>query len=143
MMGSIVLKPYLGIQSQDRDLIIILCCINLSFSFYYLWNALRLERIFKLENENVVKFGKKLGIVTLVYIPIIFLSAILFTRNLHNLIVLMISLIFLMQVLLIGLVLKEVYDLVFLEESRRDFEINAERKKYIEREKKPIIREDI
>jgi hypothetical protein len=143
MMGLIVLKPYLGIPSQDRDLIIILCCINLSFSFYYLWNVLRLERIFKLENENVVKFGKKLGIVTLVYIPVIFLFAILFTRNLHNLIILMIFLIFLMQILLIGLVLKEVYDLVLLEESRRNFEIDAERKKYIEREKKPIIREDI
>ena len=40
-----------------------------------------------------------------------------------------------MQIILIGLVLKEVYDLVFLEESQRDFEIEAERKKYIEREK--------
>ena len=47
----------------------------------------------------------------------------------------MISLIILMEILLIGVVLKEVYDLVFLEESRRDAEIEEDRKKYIETEK--------
>ncbi|MFX0103900.1 MAG: hypothetical protein ACFE75_00210 [Candidatus Hodarchaeota archaeon] len=45
--------------------------------------------------------------------------------------------------MLIGLVLKEVYDLLFLDESRRDFELEENRKKYIEREKKLIHSEDI
>ncbi|MFW9900577.1 MAG: hypothetical protein ACFFDY_04745 [Candidatus Thorarchaeota archaeon] len=45
-----------------------------------------------------------------------------------------------MEIMIILLVLKEVYDLLFLEESRRDFEIEANREKYIEREKKSLSR---
>ena len=43
-----------------------------------------------------------------------------------------------MESMLIGLVFKEVYDLLFLEESQRDFELDANRKKYIEKEKKSL-----
>lgn len=46
-----------------------------------------------------------------------------------------------MEAMLIGLVLKETYDLVFLLESRRDFELNENRKKYIDKEKKPLPEE--
>lgn len=136
MIGSIVLKPFIGIQSQERDLIVILCSINILFTMYYLWNVLRLEKIFKLENKNIIKFGKTIGIVTLIYIPHFIVFSTLFFRNLHNLEIIMIVLIVLMEVMLIGVVLKEVYDLVFLEESQRNFEIEADRKKYIERYKK-------
>lgn len=138
MIGSIVLKPYISLEPQERDLIIILCSINILFSLYYLWNVLRLEKIFKLENKNIIKFGKKIGVVTLLYIPHAGLFASLFFRNLHNLEMIMISLIILMETMIIGLVFKEVYDLVFLEESQRDYEIEADRKKYIERKKRPI-----
>jgi hypothetical protein len=135
LIGSIVLKPYIGLQAQERDFIIILCFINLIFSSYYFWNAVRLEKIFRLENKNIIKFGKIIGIVTIFYIPHIFIFATLFLRDLHNLVILMIFLIFLMELMLIGLVLKEAYDLIFTEEARRDFELEANRKKYIEREK--------
>lgn len=108
-----------------------------------MWNALRLEKIFKLENKNIIKFGKKIGIVTLFYIPHIFIFGTLFLRELHNLELIMVFLIFFMELMLIGLVLKEVYDLLFLDESRRDFELEENRKKYIEREKKLIHSEDI
>jgi len=135
MIGSIVLKPYISLESQERDLIIILCSINIFFSLYYLWNVLRLEKIFKLENKNIVKFGKKIGVVTLLYIPHAVLFASLFFRNLHNLEILMISLIILMETMIIGLVFKEVYDLLFLEQSQRDYELEADRNKYIERKK--------
>ncbi len=103
-----------------------------------MWNALRLEKIFKLENKNIIKFGKTIGIVTVFYIPHIFTFSTLFLKDLHNLEMIMIFLIFLIELMLIGLVLKEAYDLVFLEESRRNFELEANRKKYIEREKKNI-----
>lgn len=142
LIGSIVLKPYIGLQAQERDFIIILCSINLIFSSYFLWNALRLEKIFKLENKNIIKFGKKIGIVTVFYIPHIFVLGTLFLRDLHNLELIMIFLIFLMELMLIGLVLKEAYDLIFLEESRRDFELEENRIKYIERDKKSIPGED-
>ena len=136
MIGSIVLKPYINLMTHERDLIILLCSINIVFSLYYLWNVLRLEKIFKLENKNIIKFGKRIGIITLFYIPHSFIFASLFFIKLHNLEMIMIFLIFLMEIMIIGLIFKEVYDLLFLEESRRDFEIEANRKKYIEREKK-------
>ncbi len=50
----------------------------------------------------------------------------------------MVVLIFIVELLLIGLVLKEVYDLLFMEEVRRNFEIEENRKKYIEKEKGPL-----
>jgi len=135
MIGSIVLKPYIDIQSQERDIIFILSSINILFSLYYLWNVLNLHKKYRLESKNIIKFAKNIGIVTLIYIPHVFVFASLFFRNLHNLEILMISLIILTEILLIGLVLKEVYDLVFLEESRRNAEIEKDRKKYFEKTK--------
>lgn len=138
MIGSIVLKPLIGIQSQEIDLIVILCSTNILFSIYYFWNAIRLEYIFSLENKNIIKFGKIIGVATSIYIPHVIIFCTLFFRNLHNLVVTMISLIVFMEVMLIGLVVKEVYDLVFLEETRRDFHLEADRKKYIEKKEKPM-----
>lgn len=140
MIGSIVLKPYINLMTNERDLIILLCSINMLFSLYYLWNVLRLEKIFRLENKNIIKFGKRIGIITLFYLPFSFIFASLFFRNLHNLEMIMIFLIFLIEIMIIGLIFKEVYDLLFLEESRRDFEIEANREKYIERKKKSSSR---
>jgi len=143
MIGSILLKPYIGLLSQERDLILTLCFINILFSIYYLWNVKRLEYIFSLENKNIIKYGKVLGVSTLIYLPHVIIFATLFFRNLHNLLIIMISLIVLMEVMLIVLVFKEVYDLVFLEETRRNFEIDINRKKYIEREEIPIPGYDV
>ena len=143
MIGSIILKPFIGILSQERDLIVILCSINIVFSLYYLWNVLRLGKIFRLENKHIIKFGKIIGVVTLIHIPHVIIFTTLLFRNLHNLEIMLISLILFMEILLIGVVLKEVYVLVFLDEARRDFEIEADRKKYIEKEKKPMPGDEI
>ena len=134
MIGSIVLKPYIGLETQERDFIILLCSINILFSLYYLWNVLRLEKTFKLEKQYIIKFGKKIGIVTIFYVPHAGLFISLFFKDLHNLAVIMIFLIILIETMIIGLIFKEVYDLLFLEESQRDYEIEADRKKYIEKE---------
>jgi hypothetical protein len=142
MIGSIILKPFIGIQSQERDLIVVLCSINIVFSLYYLWNVLRLGKIFRLENKHIIKFGKIIGVVTIIHIPHVIIFTTLLFRNLHNLEIMLISLIIFMEVMLIGVVLKEVYDLVFLDEARRDFEIEADRKKYIEKEKKTLPGEE-
>jgi hypothetical protein len=99
---------------------------------------IRLEKIFKLENKNIIRFGKRLGIVTILYTPHFFFLISLFFKDLHNLEIMMTVLISLNEALLIGVALKEVYDLLFLEESQRDFKIEENRKKYIEKEKKPI-----
>lgn len=133
LIGSIVLKPYIGIQSQERDIIVILSSINILLSLYYLWNVLNLHKKYRLESKNIIKFVKSIGIVTLIYIPHVFVFASLFLRNLNYLEILMISLIILTEILLIGLVLKQVYDLIFLEQSRRNAQIEKDRKKYFEK----------
>ena len=138
MIGSFILKPYIALETQERNFIIILCSINLLFCLYYLWQALTLKKIFKLENKNIIKFGKRIGIITAFYIPHFILFTTLIFKDLHNLQTIMVFLIFIMEVMLISMVLKEVYDLVFLEESQRDFEIEENRKKYLEKEKKPL-----
>lgn len=138
MFGSIFLKPYIALTTQEKDNIVVLCIINLLFCAYYLWEVFKLEHIFALENKNIIKFGKRIGVITLLYLPHLFLFTILFLWELHNLELIMVVLIFIVELLLIGLVLKEVYDLLFMEEVRRNFEIEENRKKYIEKEKGPL-----
>ncbi|TKJ18613.1 MAG: hypothetical protein CEE43_17555 [Promethearchaeota archaeon Loki_b32] len=143
IIGSIALKPYIGLEPQERDLIVILCTVNFFFSLFYLWNAIRLEKIFRLENKNIIKFGKIMGFATLIYVIHLIIFTTLFLRDLHNLELVMIFLVFLIEIMLVGLVLKEVCDLIFMEESQRDFEIEENRKKYIEREKNPILGDEV
>ncbi len=138
ILGSIFLKPYIALTAKERDFIVILCSINLFFCTYYIWEVSNFEKIYKLENKNIIKFGKKIGVITLFYIPHLFLFITLLFRDRHNLEIIMVFLIIFMEVLLISVVLKEVYDLVFLEEISRDFEIEENRKKYIEKEKRPL-----
>ncbi|MFX1430441.1 MAG: hypothetical protein ACFFCY_09785 [Promethearchaeota archaeon] len=136
LIGVIILKPYTGIYTQERNLIVVLCSINIFYSLYYLLNVFKLHKIFSLETKNIIKFAKKIGIITIIYIPHVFVFMSLFFRNLHNLEILMISLLIIMEISLISIVFKEVYDLIFLEKSRRDAEIEKNRKKYIETEHK-------
>jgi hypothetical protein len=135
IITSIVLNIYTGIQSLERDLIVILSSINILFSFYYLWNVFKFEKVFRLETKNIITFAKKLGIVTLIYLPHVALFIFLLFQDLNNLEFLMIILIILMEIFLIGVVLKEVYDIVFLEHTQRDTKIEIDRKKYFETRK--------
>jgi hypothetical protein len=132
VIGSIVLKPYTNISIQERDFIILLCSVNFIFGLYYLWEVSMFEKNFKLENKNIIKFGKRIGLITLFYLPHLILMLLLFFRDLHNLELLLVLLIFIIEMLIIGLVLKESYDLLFIEKTRRDFEIEENRKKYLE-----------
>ena len=141
IFGSIFLKPYIGLTLQERNFIVIVGVINLIFCTYYLWEIMNLEKVFKLETKNIIKFGKRIGIITLLYLPHLFLVSSLFFRELHNLELMMVFLIVIMEVTLIVLVLKEVYDLLFLEETRRNFEIEENRKKYLEKENTHLPRE--
>ena len=133
--SSIVLTPFIGGQSQERDLIIILSSINILFSLYYIWNVIKLEKIFRLEPKNIIRFAKKIGIITLIYLPHVILFIFLLFQNLNNLEFLMIAVIIFMEIFLIGVVLKEVYDIIFIEESQRDTKIEIDRKRYIETRK--------
>lgn len=135
MMGSILMAPYINLKLGDQEFIIILCTINIVFSMYYLIEALRLEKIFKLEDKHIIKFGKRIGIITTFYISQFFLMGSLLFRELNNLQNMMIILIMLLEVCIFGVILKEVYDLVFLEESQRKLELDKNRRTYIKRER--------
>ena len=135
MISSIVLNPFIGGQSEERDLIIILSSINILFSLYYIWNVIKLEKVFSLETKNIIRFAKEIGIITLIYLPHVVLYIFLLFQNLNNLEFLMIVIIIFMEIFLIGVVLKEVYDILFIEESQRDTKIEIDRKKYIETRK--------
>lgn len=131
LIGSIILKPYTGGQSQEIFMINILSLVNIFFSLYYLWTVIKIEKILRLEAKNIIRFIKNIGIVTIIYLPHVFTLIIQIFKDLHNIVTLMISLIVLMEIILIGVVLKEVYDVVLQEESRRNTKIEIDRKKYI------------
>jgi len=135
MMGSILLRPYINLKLGDQEFIIILSIINMMFSMYYLIEALRLEKIYKLEDKHIIKFGKRIGIITIFYISHFFLMGSLLFRELNNLQNMIIILIMLLEVCLFGVILKEVYDLVFLEKSQRKLELDKNRRTYIKRER--------
>lgn len=135
MISSIVLNLDIGIQFEESNLIITLSSINILFSLYYIWNVIKLEKVISLETKNIIRFIKKIGIITLSYLPHVILFIFLLFQNLNHLEFFMIIIIIFMEIFLIGVVLKEVYDLVFLEESRRDAKINRDRKKYVETRK--------
>ncbi|TFF90395.1 MAG: hypothetical protein EU548_03245 [Promethearchaeota archaeon] len=135
-----MLKPYIALEPIDRDLIIILSTLNILFSIYYLWEAFRLEKIFSLEDHHVEAFGKRIGIVSCVFLVPYFLFFTLLFRDLHNLQEMMLYLILLMQTCLLGTIFKEVYDLVFLEESERKIELEKNRKLYIDTDEEPYLK---
>ncbi len=133
LFGSIYLKPYISLNAQNRDYIVILCLYNLFFTSIFILNAIRLERVFRLENKHIINYGKKLGVFTIFYIPHFFFVMFLLFIDLHNIEKLIVFLIIFIEALLIGLILKESYDLVFLMESKRDFELKKNRQRYFEK----------
>ena len=132
LISSIVLKPYIALEPKERDFIVLLTVLNMSFSIYYIIEALRLEKVFKLEDKHVIKFGKRIGIVSLVYLPLYFTYFSLLFLNLHELQVMMVYLNLIIETLLLGVVFKEVYDLLFITEAERKFELEKNRKLYLE-----------
>jgi len=132
LISSIILKPYIALEPKERDFIVFLTVLNMSFSIYYIIEALRLEKVFKLEDKHVIKFGKRIGIVSLVYSPLYFMFFSLLFLNLHELQVMMIYLNLIVETLLLGIVFKEVYDLLFITETERKFELEKNRKLYLE-----------
>ena len=133
LLGSVVLKPYIGLDPDERDFIIILSSINLLFSFYYLIEALKLERIFSLEVKHILKFGKRIRLMSLLYTPHLFVFISLLFIDLHNLQLMMVILNLIIEIFLIGLVFKEIYDILYKDEEERKFELEQNRKIYFEK----------
>jgi Na+-driven multidrug efflux pump len=133
LFSSILLKPYIALEPDDRDLIVLLTIINMIFSIYYLIEAFNLERVFRLEEKYIRNFGIRIAVVSLLYLPHIFVFISLLLLHLHNLQVMMVWLILIIETLLLGILFKEIYDLLFKDEIERKFEIDQNRKSYLER----------
>ena len=133
LIGSIILKPYIALEPDERDFIVFLALINLIFSLYYLIEALKLERVFSLEEKHIFKFGRRIGVISLVYSPHLFVFISLLFIDLHNLQVMLVILNLIIEILLIGVVLKEIFDILFREETERKFEQEQNRKLYFEK----------
>ena len=133
LIGSIILKPYIALEPNERDFIILLTLVNILFSFYYLIEALRLERVFSLEEKHIFKFGKRIGVISLLYTPHLFVFISLLFTDLHNLQLMMVILNLIIETLLLGIVFKEIYDVLYKEESERKFELEQNRKLYFEK----------
>lgn len=133
LLSSIFLKPYIALEPEDRDFIVLLTLINMVFSVYYLIEAIKFRKVFRLEEKNIQNYGIRIGIVSLLYLPHIFIFSSLLWFNLHNLQIMMIWLSLIIESLLLGILLKEIYDLLFKEETERKFEIDQNRKIYLDR----------
>ena len=133
LLGSIILKPYIALEPDERDFIILLALVNLVFSFYYLIEALKLESVFSLEEKHIFKFGKRIGVISLLYTPHLFVFISLLFIDLHDLQLMMVILNLIIETLLLGIVFKEIYDILFKEETERKFELEQNRKLYFEK----------
>ncbi len=139
MVGSIILKPYVALGSEELIFIVILCCINFIFCLYYLLESFRLKKIFKLEDRHIIKYGKRLRIISCAHIPHIVALGLLFFLNLNELEFLMTAVMFLLELGLISLNFKEIYDLVLKNELDRKFELEKNRHKYIEKRDQAVV----
>jgi hypothetical protein len=133
IIGSIILKPYIALEPAERDYIIITSTINIIFCVYYIIEGFKLDKIFCLEEKHIMKFGKRIGIVSLIYSPHTITFILLLTQGLNNLQLIMVFLILLIELLLIGMVFKEVYDLLFKAEFERKLELDKNRKLYFDK----------
>ena len=133
MMGAIVFKPYLALEPDDRNLLVILCAISLVFSVIYFFFGLKTKSVFKLELKNILRFVKILGFINVIFTPHLFFMLFLFTKEIHDLLFLIVIMNIFIELILIGLVYKEIMDLFFRQESEVKFEVEKNQKIYFEK----------
>ena len=127
---SIFLKPYIALEPIARDYFITLSILSLLFASLYLYCSFKVKKIFKLELKNIIKFGKELGVINLLFTPHLVFMVSNFLLELHPLFFFMILLNSFIECILIVIAYVEVYDLVFKNEIERKFEIEQNQKYY-------------
>ncbi|MHA1671802.1 MAG: hypothetical protein ACTSV5_14690 [Promethearchaeota archaeon] len=130
MIGVITFKPYLAIEPIDRDLIVLLCIISMIFSVIYFFFGLKTKSVFKLELKYILRFMKTLGAINLIFTPHLFFLLVLFTKEFQDLLFIMVILNIFIELILMGIVYKEIIDLFFREESEVKFEVEKNQKLY-------------
>jgi hypothetical protein len=108
---------------------------------YYAFEAIQLPKIFNLEEKHIIKFGKRIALLTIFYTPQTILLGIFLLRELHQLQIMMILIIIPLELCLVGVVFKEAYDLLFLDEDQRKFELAQNRLLYLKENNKQSSQE--
>jgi hypothetical protein len=98
--------------------IFILCLINFPLSIYFVVESLRIKKIVKLGEHYIINFGRRIGIVALIFIPHIIFFISLMIGDLNEILKIICALLVFFEILLIGLIGKEIYDLFILKERR-------------------------
>ncbi len=130
MLGSVLMKPYIALEPNDLTMIIILCAINFFFCSYYLIEASLFNKVMRLEDKQLIRYGKRIGVISCFYLPHVAALITFAFQQIHGLEKMMLVLIILMELLLIGLVFKQVHDLVFKDQIEREYELEKNRKRY-------------
>ena len=131
IIGAIVFKPYLALEPNDRNLIVIIGAFSMLFSVIHLLAALKVKKIFKLEIKNVVKFVKAIGLLNIIFTPHIFFLLSLLMLNLQVLQT-MIILNIIAEGILLGIIYKEAYDLLLKHDDEREEEFQKNQRLYFE-----------
>ncbi len=133
IVGALIFKPYLALEPNDRDLIVILSAISMLISVVYFFIALRAKKIYKLEIRNVIKFMKKIGIINIIFTPHLFFLISLMVLSLQ-LIQIMIALTTLIEGILLLIIYKQAYDLFLKNANKREEEFQKNQKLYFKNE---------
>ncbi|MFO7796917.1 MAG: hypothetical protein ACQERB_10235 [Promethearchaeati archaeon] len=131
LIGSFIARPFLSLEQLEISFILGLCIMNLIIAPIFLLEGLRVKKIFKLELVYIIKYTKIWGILVLIYLPqpgflifFLFLEMALLEKLISFVLLLF-------ELLLIYTVLSQVYDILFVEEDKRNANINKNRNKYL------------
>lgn len=138
IIGSLAIGELLRLTGAEISYTIIICLINIGFSFIYLRAGLKSEKIFRLKEIHIQRFAKRIGIINVGFSIHFFLIISMLFMGFNELQFMMIGLTVLMEFCLISLVYKEVYDLLLLPDYERKLELESNRKQYLDPDKKQI-----
>jgi len=130
-ISSFIARPFLSLDQFQINFIIGLCIGNIIFSLIFLVEALRVKKIFKLELVYIIKYTKILAILVLIYLPHLGFLIFFLLLEMALLEKLISFVLFLFELLLIYTVLRQVYDILFVEEDKRNANIKKNRNKYL------------
>jgi hypothetical protein len=130
---TLILEILLAKQNLNHRslfLIMLLSC-NMLFCTYNILEGTRIKRIFKLENKNILKFVKRIGIINLIYTPHMIIYGVNFYYNIDDSLKVMAFLTYLLEIVLIVLIYKEVYDILLKNQLERNFDLSEDRALYL------------
>jgi len=126
---SLNFNEIFSIDSGALEQIFILCLLDFPLSFYFIVESLRIKKFVNSEDHYIVNFGRRIGIVALIFIPHIIYFISLIIGELNGILKIACALLVFFELVLIGLIGKEIYDLFILKERRSYYNRNKNYRK--------------